>query len=76
MYTTGTSLLTYMAQKNLQVRLDERLKNRAEKIFKNIGMDTPTAIRIFLAKVIEVGGIPFLIQIKDRKSSSLAENNK
>lgn len=48
-----------MAQKNLQVRLDDKLKKKAESIFEKIGMDTPTAIRVFLAKVVDVGGIPF-----------------
>lgn len=48
--------------KNIQVRLDEKLKNEAEKIFEHIGIDTPTAIRIFFVKVTDVGGIPFSLQ--------------
>lgn len=48
-----------MAMKNIQVRVDEKLKNKAEKIFKRIGIDTPTAFRIFLLKVTDFGGIPF-----------------
>ncbi|MDO8649597.1 MAG: type II toxin-antitoxin system RelB/DinJ family antitoxin [Candidatus Peregrinibacteria bacterium] len=51
-----------MAQRNLQVRLDENLRRRAEKVFKKIGIDTPTAIRVFFTKVADVGGIPFLLQ--------------
>lgn len=51
-----------MAQKNLQVRLDAKLKQKAEKVFQKIGIDTPTAIRIFFAKVVEFGGIPFILQ--------------
>ena len=48
-----------MAQKNLQVRLDAGLKRKAEAVFQKIGLDTPTAIRIFFTKVAAVGGIPF-----------------
>lgn len=48
-----------MAMKNIQVRLDEKLKNKAEKVFKKVGIDTPTAIRIFFHKVTDFGGIPF-----------------
>lgn len=54
-----------MAQKNLQVRLDEKLKRKAEGIFKKIGIDTPTAVRIFFTKVADVGGIPFILQSPD-----------
>lgn len=50
-----------MAQKNLQVRIDEKLRRRAEKVFAKIGMDTPTAIRVFFAKVADIGGIPFFL---------------
>ena len=50
-----------MAQKNIQVRLDETLKNKAEKIFKRIGIDTPTAVRMFFVKVTDFGGIPFSV---------------
>ncbi|TSC58879.1 MAG: DNA-damage-inducible protein J [Candidatus Peregrinibacteria bacterium Greene0416_19] len=54
-----------MALKNLQVRLDENLRKRAEKVFKKLGMDTPTAIRVFFTKVADVGGIPFLLQTEE-----------
>lgn len=55
----------HMARKNLQIRLDEKLKRRAEEIFKRIGIDTPTAVRIFFTKVTDVGGIPFFLQSPD-----------
>lgn len=54
-----------MANKNLQIRLDEKLKRRAEDIFRKIGIDTPTAVRIFFTKVADIGGIPFLLQSDD-----------
>lgn len=52
----------HMAKKNLQIRLDAKLKRKAEGIFKRIGIDTPTAVRIFFTKVTDVGGIPFFLQ--------------
>ncbi|MDD4319721.1 MAG: type II toxin-antitoxin system RelB/DinJ family antitoxin [Candidatus Peribacteraceae bacterium] len=45
--------------KNIQVRIDAKLKERAERVFEAVGLDTPTAIRVFFAKVADVGGIPF-----------------
>ncbi|GHU38302.1 hypothetical protein FACS1894105_12000 [Clostridia bacterium] len=43
----------------LQVRLDEATKRKADILFADLGFDTPTAVRIFLAKAIEWEGIPF-----------------
>ncbi len=49
----------HMASKSIQVRLDSKLKKRVEKIFAGLGIDLPTAVRIFFMKVTSVGGIPF-----------------
>ncbi len=48
-----------MAQKSIQVRIDEDLKMRAEAVFRSIGIDGPTAVRVFYSKVAATGGIPF-----------------
>ncbi len=55
----------HMAKKNLQIRIDDKLKRKAEGIFSKIGIDSPTAIRIFFTKVADVGGIPFFLQSQD-----------
>lgn len=39
--------------------MDAKLKDQAEKVFGEIGIDSPTAIRIFFKKVVSTGGIPF-----------------
>src|SRR4051812_12348157 len=64
-YTADIPFVISMPQRNLQVRLDEKLQRRAEKVFKKIGIDTPTAIRVFFTKVADSGGIPFLLQSDD-----------
>jgi DNA-damage-inducible protein J len=43
----------------LQVRIDETLKQKADALFEELGFDTPTAVRIFLAKAVEWEGMPF-----------------
>ena len=48
-----------MATTVLQVRLDENLKNEAAEIFENLGIDIPTAIRIFFKRAVAEKGIPF-----------------
>ncbi|MBD5551651.1 MAG: type II toxin-antitoxin system RelB/DinJ family antitoxin [Lachnospiraceae bacterium] len=48
----------------LQIRIDDTLKKQADKLFSSLGLDTSTAIRIFLNASIENDGIPFSIQHK------------
>ena len=48
--------------KTMQVRVDDFLKQSADELFNSLGLDTSTAIRIFLTIAIENGGIPFEIK--------------
>ena len=50
------------AKKGIQVRMDAELSARAERVFAAVGIDTPTAIRMFFTKVAMTGGIPFPVQ--------------
>lgn len=56
--------------KTIQVRVDDFLKQSADELFNSLGLDTSTAIRIFLTIAIENGGIPFEIK---KPNSSLKE---
>ena len=52
----------------IQVRVEEDLKRDAMKILDKIGIDMPTAIRVFLKRIVAEDGIPFNITLpKDRK---------
>ena len=44
---------------NLQIRVDDTLKADADRLFASIGMDTSSAVRIFLKQSVMRGGIPF-----------------
>ena len=46
----------------IQVRVDDELKVKSDKLFKDLGMDTTTAIRIFLTQALAVNGFPFEIK--------------
>jgi len=48
--------------KTIQVRIDDDLKSSADSLFTSLGMDTSTAIRIFLVAALEAGGIPFAVK--------------
>ena len=51
----------------LQFRVDNQLKEEASKIYAQLGLDLPTAIRIFLKRSVQVRGIPFIMQLPDNE---------
>ena len=51
----------------IQVRVDAELKDKSDKLFKSLGTDTTTAIRIFLTQAVASDGFPF--EIKKTRSS-------
>jgi addiction module RelB/DinJ family antitoxin len=58
-----------MAQTSLiQVRVETEVKQQAEELFADLGIDTPSAIRLFLKQAIAKESIPFPIT---RKSGEL-----
>ncbi|MCM1090420.1 MAG: type II toxin-antitoxin system RelB/DinJ family antitoxin [Butyrivibrio sp.] len=46
----------------IQVRVDDDLKAKSDALFKDLGTDTTTAIRIFLTQALAVNGFPFEIK--------------
>ena len=44
----------------LQIRIDDNLKKNADFLFASLGLDTSTAVRIFLNAALE-HGIPFMV---------------
>jgi len=44
---------------NLNIRIDKGLKERAEVVFKEMGMSMTTAINIFIRQTMRQGKIPF-----------------
>ena len=49
----------------IQVRVDEDLKRGAEQLFQEMGLDLPSAVRLFLKQAILHNGIPFAISGAD-----------
>lgn len=76
-----------MANSLIQLRIDEQLKTDATDIYEKLGLDLPTAIRIFLTRSVQEKGIPFNMTLKDnnyraeeavvamRELSRMAEEN-
>jgi DNA-damage-inducible protein J len=43
----------------VQVKVDAETKKDVASIYESLGLDLPTAVRIFFKKSIAVGGLPF-----------------
>lgn len=46
----------------IQVRVEDELKSKSDALFKDLGTDTTTAIRIFLIQAVATNGFPFEIK--------------
>lgn len=73
-----------MANGLLQLRIDDGLKQEAAEIYSQLGLDLPTAIRMFLTRSVQVRGIPFSMRLPDgdyqaiaamKRMSRMAEEN-
>jgi len=60
-----------MAQVN--IRIDDDLKARADNIFEELGLNMTTAFTIFIRQTIRQGGIPF--EITTRKDPFYSAEN-
>ena len=52
-----------MTTTNLNIRTEKAIKEQAEEIFNELGLNMTTAINIFLRTAIRERGIPFEIKI-------------
>lgn len=54
----------------IQVRVDAEIKKAADDLFTELGLDTPTAIRMFLSKAVQLNGLPFDVSKNSETKSS------
>ena len=59
----------------IQVRVEDELKSKSDALFKDLGTDTTTAIRIFLTQAVAVNGFPFEVkkQMESNPSAPMTE---
>jgi len=60
-----------MAQVN--IRIDDTLKEQGEKLFAALGMNFSTAISIFVSQAVREGGLPF--SVTTRTDPFFSESN-
>jgi DNA-damage-inducible protein J len=57
---------------NINIRLDKNLKEQAEKLLSELGMNMTTAFNIFLRQTVREGKIPFEISVSRSNAATLA----
>ena len=49
--------------KTIQIRVEDELKSKSDALFKDLGIDITTAIRMFLTQAVATNGFPFEIML-------------
>ena len=62
-YTVNHVEVWRISAKNLNIRTDKEIKNQAEEIFNELGLNMTTAINMFLKTVVREYGIPFELKL-------------
>ena len=61
-----------MATTNLNIRTDKEIKEQADKIFSELGLNMTTAINMFLRTTIRENGIPFSLKLETPNDITIA----
>ena len=61
-----------MATTNLNIRTDKDIKDQAEMIFNELGLNMTTAINMFLRAAIHERGIPFPLKLDIPNAATIA----
>ena len=61
-----------MMTTNLNIRIDKGIKDQAEEIFNELGMNMTTAVNIFLRTAIREHGIPFELKLDVPNETTVA----
>ena len=59
------------ATTNVSFRIDRDVKNQADKLFSQLGLNMTTAFNIFLRQAIREGSIPFTITVNTPNSTTI-----
>ena len=56
-----------MSKTSMSIRLDSEVKEQAQQVFNNLGMDMTTATNIFLRQAIQYQGLPFDVRLDENR---------
>ena len=57
-----------MSKTSMSIRVDSEVKEQAQQVFNNLGMDMTTAINIFLRQAIQYQGLPFDVRLDESRN--------
>jgi len=57
---------------NVSFRIDTEVKNQADRLFSQLGMNMTTAFNIFLRQAVREGSIPFPITVNTPNAVTVA----
>lgn len=57
---------------NLSIRMDRNLKEQADSLFAELGMNMTTAMTVFVRQSVRQGKIPFEISLEKPNAETLA----
>lgn len=60
----------------IQIRVEDELKNKSDELFKMLGTDTTSAIRMFLTQSVMNKGFPFEIKLNNVVANPYAPMNE
>jgi len=52
-----------VASTNISIRTSVEVKEAAEKLFDDLGLNLSSAVNVFLRQAIRVGGLPFDVKV-------------
>lgn len=61
-----------MATTNINIRTDKEIKEKAEIIFEELGLNMSTAINMFLRTTIRERGLPFNLRLEVPNEETIA----
>ena len=57
---------------NVSFRIDTDIKNQADRLFSELGLNMTTAFNIFLRQAIREGSIPFSVTVNTPNAETIA----
>jgi DNA-damage-inducible protein J len=62
-----------MADARLSIRVDKGIKDKAERVFRELGLSTSTGINIYLNAVAKREEIPFPLSLKKTRADTVSD---
>ncbi len=59
MYINVIDVHSYFIMANLQIRIDDYIRDRAQEVASSMGLDLASSVRMFLYQMVRENGLPF-----------------